>query len=287
MSKGLWPAVSGSIAQSQRLDTIANNLANSDTTGFKRDQVSFRSVLSDAQMAAQKEDIPRRPYKDKDFYRLDGADHNFVAIDGTHTDFSQGRAKITNNPLDVALDGKGFLEVLAPQGVRYTRQGSLKLTGEGNLVTSEGLPVLSPGGTGAVDPNNPTAAPKPETLEEAKGRAIRLDVSRGINQLTITSNGSIFMGKEQVGSLGVSEFADPRLLIREGQALYRSDSGANRLPEVSQTTVRQGMLEASNVNAVSEMTELLKATRLFEANQKVVKNYGELEARAVNELGKL
>lgn len=288
MSKGIWPAVSGSLAQSQRLDTIANNLANSDTTGFKRDQVSFRAVLSDAQAASDKEDIPRRLYKDKDFHRLDGQDHAFVAVDGTHTDFSQGHNKITNNPLDVALEGRGFLEILTPNGVRYTRQGNLKLTGEGALVTNEGFPVLSAGGGPTpLDPTNPNGPQKQETMLEAKGRAISFDPSKPMGQLTITNKGQIFSGKEQIGELGIIEFVDPKLLIREGQALYRNDMTANRLGESTQTQVRQGMLEASNVNAVSEMTEMLKATRLFEANQKLVKNYGELESKAVNEIGRL
>jgi flagellar basal-body rod protein FlgF len=276
MSKGLWPAVSGSIAQSQRLDTIANNLANSDTNGFKRDQVSFRAIYSDAKAAADKEDIPRAAYTEKDFYRLDGKDQSFVVVDGTQTDFAQGHAKVTNNPLDVLLDGKGFLQVLSPQGVRYTRQGNLKLTGEGNLVTNEGLPVLSAGG-----------GPEPETREQAMSRAISFDITKGMGQFTITAAGEIFLGKEQVGDLGVVEFADPRLLIREGQALYRSDVAANRLTDVTATSVKQGMLEGSNVNSVSEMTEMLKATRLFEASQKIVKTYGDLEGRAVNDIGKL
>ena len=109
MSKGFGPAISGSIAQSERLDTIANNIANSDTNGFKRDQVAFRSVMSSAITAAQKEDIPRKAYTEKDFHRLDGADTAYVITDGTFTDFSPGRIKVTGNPLDVALEGKGKL----------------------------------------------------------------------------------------------------------------------------------------------------------------------------------
>lgn len=277
MSKGLWPAVSGSIAQSERLDTIANNLANADTTGFKRDQVAFQAVMSSAVSAAQKEGIPYKPYTEKDFHRLDGADQAYVAVEGTYTDHSQGRAKVTGAPLDVALEGNGFIEVLAPQGVRYTRQGSLRMNQDGGLVTNEGFQVLNPGG-----------APQPGKeipREELMARAIRINPALG--QVTITSDGKIYQGKQEAGQLSVVEFVDPKLLSKDGSSLFKNETPANISGIPVSTSVKQGMLEASNVNAIAEMTELLKASRLFEANEKVVRTYGELEGRSVNELGKL
>lgn len=279
MSKGLWPAISGSIAQSERLDTVANNLANSDTNGFKRDQVAFRSIMSSAISAAHKEEIPRKLYTEKDFHKLDGADSAFVVVDGTFTDFAQGRVKVTGNPLDVALEGKGFLEVLAPEGVRYTRQGSLRMNQEGKLVTSEGFPVLSPG-------SQEVPGGAPVSREELLGRGIQID-PRGASSMTITTDGKVYQGKQEVSQLSIVEFVDAKMLTKEGSALFRNESPSNISKETVGTNVRQGMIEASNVNAVAEMTELLKATRLFEANEKVVKSYGELEGRAVNDLGKL
>lgn len=281
MSKGLWPALSGSIAQSERLDTVANNLANADTLGFKRDQVAFKSVMASATAAAHKEEIPRKAYTEKDFHKLDGSQTAYVAVEGTFTDFSQGRAKVTGNPLDVALEGKGFLEVLGPQGVRYTRHGSLKLSADGLLVTTEGFPVLSPGG-------GQEAGGAPISREELLGRAIRLDGTKpgATGKVTITKAGQIFQGRDQIGQLAVTEFVDPRLLQKEGSSLYRNDVAANVAGETS-TRVEQGMLETSNVNAVAEMVELLKATRMFEANEKAIRAYGDMESRAVNELGKL
>lgn len=279
MSKGLWPAISGSVAQSERLDTIANNLANSDTNGFKKDQLAFRSVMSSAVTAAMKEEIPHKPYTDKDFHRLDGADKAYVAVDGSFTDFAQGRAKVTGSPLDVALEGNGFLEVLSPQGVRFTRQGSLRINQEGSLVTMDGFPVLNPGGQEAE-------GGQPVPREELLARAIRLNPAQG-GKVTITSDGKIFQGQQEAAQLSVVEFVDPRLLQKEGNSLFRNETAANRSGIPSTTAVKQGMLETSNVNAVAEMTELLKATRLFEANEKIVRNYGDLESRAVNDLGKL
>jgi flagellar basal-body rod protein FlgG len=278
MSKGLWPAISGSIAQSERLDTIANNLANSDTNGFKKDQVAFRSVMSSAISAAQKEGIPTKPYTEKDFHKLDGADSTFVAVDGTYTDFAQGRAKVTGSPLDVALEGKGFLEVLTPQGVRYTRQGSLRMNQDGGLVTLEGFQVLTPGGQEAPGAQAPAR-------EELLGRAIRLNPAQG--RVTITSDGRIYQGQQEAAQLSVVEFVDPKLLTKEGSSVFRNETPANVSGIPGTTQVKQGMLETSNVNAIAEMTDLLKATRLFEATEKIVRTYGDLESRSVNDLGKL
>ena len=273
---------SGSIAQSERLDTVANNLANADTAGFKRDQVAFQSVMSSAIAAAQKEGIPHKAYTEKDFHKLDGSQTAYTAVEGTFTDFSQGRAKLTGNPLDVALEGKGFLEVLGPQGLRYTRHGGLKLSPEGMLVTTEGFPVLSPGG-GAETPDG-----KPVPREELMARAIRLDTSKGANgRITITGEGRIFQDKTEVGQLAVASFVDSRLLQKEGGSLFRNDDKANILADGAGTRVQQGMIETSNVNSVSEMVELLKAQRMFEANEKVIRTYGDMESRAVNDLGKL
>jgi flagellar basal-body rod protein FlgG len=278
MSKGLWPAVSGSIAQSERVDTIANNLANTDTAGFKRDQVAFQAVMASAVAAAQKEGIPYKAYTEKDFHKLDGTQTAYVQTEGTYTDFSQGRVKMTGNPLDVALDGKGFLEVLGPQGVRYTRHGSLKLSSEGMLVTTDGYPILSPGG-------GPNA--QPASREELLERAIRIDTTKPGGRLVITTDGKIYQDKAQVGQLAVTEFVDTKLLQKEGSSMYRNDVAANVAQDASSTRLEQGSLETSNVNSVAEMVELLKANRMFEANEKVIRTYGDMEGRAVNDLGKL
>lgn len=282
MSKGIWPALSGSIAQSERVDTVANNLANADTNGFKRDQLAFKALVSSAISAAHKEDIPRHAPTEKEFHKLDGNASAYAIVEGSYTDFAQGRAKLTGNPLDVSLEGKGFMEVLAPQGVRYTRHGALKLNGEGVLVTTEGFPVLNPG---AAPDTTPGA--KPPSREELMARSIQLDMTKAGGKLTITPKGEIYQERQLIGQLSVKEFVDPRLLKKEGSSLYNNETAANISQEDSTTRFEQGVLETSNVNAVSEMVELIRATRMFEANEKVIKTYGDMESRAVNDLGKL
>lgn len=279
MSKGVWPAVSGSIAQSQRLDVVANNLANVNTDGFKRDQAAFRKVMANAEKAAFESDIPRQAYTDKELHPLDGRDTAFVVLDGVFTDFSQGKIKNTGSSLDIAVEGKGFIEVLTPQGPRYTRQGGLKLNSEGALVTTEGFRVLSRVGPDAAATGQPTQ-------EELEARSIIFDAAAN-GRISITERGEIFQGRDLLGEISLVEFVSPKLLQKEGNSVYRNEIGANLQREVLDTKIRQGMLEASNVNPISELTNMLQATRLFEANQKIVKAYGELEAKAVNDIGRL
>jgi flagellar basal-body rod protein FlgF len=146
MSKPLWPAVSGAIARDQEVETISNNLANANTNGFKKDGVDFKQYLSKQEkMEDIAEDIPRSPIRDKDIYHLDGRDQAFVIVNGTHTNFKTGGIKVTDNPLDLALNGPGFFEVSTPQGIRYTKSGAFKLSPDGRLVTNDGNPVLASG----------------------------------------------------------------------------------------------------------------------------------------------
>src|SRR5438874_1021896 len=141
-SKGVYSALSGAMAQSHQLDTIAQNIANANTPGFKTDKNAFKEQLTILEKAPDVIPIPRIPASIESFYDFEGTDKSFVDVDATFTDFSQGGLKATGNNLDVALEGKGFLEVLTPQGSRLTRKGTISLTADGTLVTTDGHPVL-------------------------------------------------------------------------------------------------------------------------------------------------
>jgi len=268
---------------------IANNLANADTQGFKKDLPTFKEYLSTVEREKASADIPRGPIKDKDFYPLDGKDQAYVVVDGTYTDFRQGTLKVTNSPLDVALDGPGFLEVSTPQGVRYTRQGSLKVATDGRLVTTDGHPVLAsqPGGLAA----QPTNA-QPGQGGPAIGRNPAADAARFINlrdrgtHFSINEQGDIYSGDELVARLSVVEFADSRKLRKTGGQLFEN-GGPNGAVAPARTHVRQGLIETSNVNPVEEMTKLIQANRLFEHDLKAMKTYGDLLGREANDIGKL
>jgi flagellar basal-body rod protein FlgG len=279
LATGLWTSVSGAASQAQNVDIIANNLANADTLAFKKDQPTFKKYLAVAERDHGAADISPAPIKDKDLYPIDGRDQAFVVVDGTYTNFKQGGLRVTQSPLDVAMDGPGFLEVSTPGGVRFTRQGSLKTAPDGRLVTTDGHPVLAaqPGGLAA----------------QQAGGAPAGDAARFINlrdrgkHLTITAAGEIYSGEDLVARLSVVEFQDQNMLRKAGGGLYDNKRPGNALQAPPQTIVRQGALEISNVNPVEEMTNLIKANRLFEHDMKAMKTYGDLMGREANDIGKL
>jgi flagellar basal-body rod protein FlgG len=140
--KGVYTALSGAMAQSTKLDTIANNLANVNTPAFKRDQQVFQEYLTANEKPPEVIQVPRDVASIESFYNMQGGDKSYVDAKGTFTDYSQGGLKATGNTLDVAIDGKGFFEVATPGGVKLTRAGNFTMDGNGQLVTKEGHPVL-------------------------------------------------------------------------------------------------------------------------------------------------
>ena len=299
MASGIWNATAGAVAQSQVVDTVANNLANADTMGFKKDSVTFKEFLAAQERADVTADIPRGPVKDKDFYPLDGKDQAFVVVDGSYANFRPGHLKITNAALDVAVDGPGFFEVSTPSGVRYTRHGSFKVATDGRLVTTDGFPVLAsqPGGLAADNPNTAQLVNQPQSgqgrLETQGGVATEAGVAaRFINlkdahgRVSISPGGEIYSGSELLAKLSVREFLDARKLRKAGNVLFENKDPVN-LKNAERSELRQGMLETSNVNPVEEMTALIQANRLFEQDLKSMKTYGELMQREANDIGKL
>lgn len=311
LASGIWTSVSGAAAQAQVVDMTANNLANLDTAGFKKDGATFKEYLSSAERNPSPQEIPRGAIKDKDFYPLDGRDQAFVTMTGTYTHFKPGSLKVTQSPLDLAVDGPGFFEVSTPSGVRYTKQGSFKVAADGLLVTKEGYPVLSsqpaglataslaatavqPGQGGpstqgrvAVGQENAVQAPAPEVV----ARYISMkDTGPGVS---ITQTGDIYAkgapgeNERLIAKIGISEFEDMRKLRKQGNQLFENPDSLNRVPSAVKSAIHQGVLETSNVNPVEEMTNLIKANRLFEHDLKVMKTYGEIMGKEANDIGKL
>jgi flagellar basal-body rod protein FlgG len=289
----MWTAVSGAVARQDQLDTVANNLANADSVGFKKDQNVFREYLAAYERDNESPTIQVGPFQDKILDPLEMKDQAFVIREGSYTNFSQGGLRVTQQPLDVALDGQGFLEVSTPQGVRYTRAGSLKIGGDGKLQTSQGFPILSyqQGGTSTEPARTPAAilepqAPIPGSPDDPaiQGRMIRV---QNRADLTINESGQIFQGGQQIGRLQVVEFEKPQLLLKRGQMLYENKDPTNLKTDPPKTLVRQGAIETSNVNPIQEMTDLIKANRLFEHDMKVLKTYQDLMGKESNEVGKL
>ncbi len=268
-TKGVYTALSGAMAQSLKLDTIANNIANVNTPAFKRDQQVFNEYLSANEKSPTVIQVPRVPASVESFYDMQGGDKSFVDAKGTFTDFSQGSLKRTGNPLDVAINGKGFFEVATPQGVRLTRSGNFTLDGNGRLVTKEGHPVLSSSGDSAADPST---------------RAIQI---LGGASVTISDSGEVLEGNENRGKLSIINVEKPDSLQKVGHQLYGFKSNAKaEIVSMPNATLQGGHLEMSNINVVQEMTDMIQTHRVFESTQKAISAYDSMSDKLVNVVGK-
>lgn len=268
-TKGIYSALSGAMAQSQKLDTIANNIANVNTPAFKRDQQVFNEYLTNNEKEPSVIQVPRIPSSIESFYDMQGADKSFVDTKGTFTDFSQGSLKRTGNPLDVAIDGKGFFEVATPGGVRMTRSGNFTLDGQGQLVTKDGFHVLKAAGPG-VDP---------------EARTIKVSGNGGT--ISMNDQGEVFEGEESLGKISVINVTQADALQKVGNSMYGFK--ANKNPEVvniNYPSLKQGFVEMSNVNIVQEMTDMITANRMFESTQKAMQAYDHMTDKIVNVVGK-
>ena len=278
--KNIWVPLSGQVAQQRKVETIANNVANANTVGFKKDQLVFKEHLTALTKGIDDIDIPRKEFSPADFYHTQGAENAMVTVDGSFTIYEQGTLIPTQNPLDIGLQGEGFIEVLTPTGVRFTRKGNMSLSREGELVTDQGFKVLSalnvPEST-LRDPASIGSVPSPEE------RILKVPTN---TKLTISNDGEVLTRDGSVGKLSIIEFKDTHALRKEGNSLYISPDEMNINRSNIKTTVNQGFLEGSNVNAIEEMSELIKAHRHFESIQKAINAYDQISGKAANELGK-
>jgi flagellar basal-body rod protein FlgF len=278
--KNIWVPLSGQVAQQQKVETIANNVANANTIGFKKDALVFKEHLTALTKGVEDIDIPRKEFSPADFYHTQGAENAMVVVDGSFTIFEQGTMIPTSNPLDLALKGEGFIEVLTDTGVRFTRKGNLSLSRDGELVTDQGFKVLSALNVTEENLREPASAgsvPPPEQ------RILKVPTNM---KLTINNEGEVLTRDGAIGKISVVEFKDSHALRKEGNSLYITPDETNIVRINIKTTVNQGFLEGSNVNAIEEMSELIKAHRHFESIQKAINAYDQISGKAANEIGK-
>lgn len=248
--KGIYTALSGAVAQSLKLDTIANNIANVNTTGFKKDQQTFSEYLTALEKEQDVMKVPRMPASIESFYELNGGDKAFVDAAGTYTNFEQGSLKSTGGKLDVAIDGQGFFEVGTPTGVRFTRAGNFTVDGNGQLVTKDGNPVLLEGGEGEdglISGDN------------FDSRTVRVS---GTQAITISDAGEVFEGETKLGKLSVVNVANTDALQKVGNNYYTTKENMNaEITAIKNPSLKQGFLETSNVNIINEMTDMIMARK--------------------------
>lgn len=233
--------LSRQIALQRQMDVMASNMANINTTGFKAEQMLFEEYLMPVA-------------SDNDFA---GSDQqlSFTQDWGTVLDLTGGELSPTGNPLDVALDGEGFLTVMTPAGERWTRGGSLQINAEGTLVTLNGHPVL------------------------ADGREVRFAAEE--TDIFIADDGTISTSAGAKGRLQIAEFANAQELTREGGGLF---VGSTPVAATS-TKVIQEAVERSNVSGVLEMAEMVRVTRSYESLASLLQRQDEMRRSAIQRLG--
>lgn len=268
MNQGLYTAYLGMRARQQALDTIADNIANASTTGFKAGALAYRSIeegetfsgggaeASAPQPAAQ--NAPAQALSDG--ATSSGRPRALGVVAGSSVDHGAGALRQTGAPLDLALSGEGYFVVQTARGERYTRAGSFTLNADGQLVTQTGDLVVGEGG--------PLTLPPGEVM--------------------VGEDGSVSVAGREAGRLRVARFEHPAAaLLKEGANLF-APTGAERPLEANGARVIQGTLESSNVNPVAELSAMIEASREFDSLQRsITLQMNDLGRKVANEIGRL
>ena len=223
-------------ARLESLEMLANNIANTSTAGYKIDR-EFYSVYRDVEA----EDDSLSPLIEKPW-----------------TDFSQGMLQVTDKPLDIALNGKGFIGVNGPSGPLYTRNGSFHVSPSGEVVTAEGYPVRLAGGT---------------TLR-----------SQSNDPMQISMDGTVTQGGLALGKLELADFALGSL-VKQGVSMFQPVEGA--VPTQADAEVHQGKLEGSNVGSAESAVRLVGILRQFEMLQRTISISADMNRRALEEVARV
>ena len=246
MDASMWVAKTGLDAQQTRMNVISNNLANVNTTGFKRDRAVFEDLLYQnvRQSGGQTDATSQAPTG-----LMLGTGVRVVATEKMH---AQGNMVNSQNPLDVAIAGDGFFQIAQADGtIAYSRDGNFKLSSSGQLVTSNGA-LLQPAIT------VPTTA---SSITIGRDGTVSIELAAG--------------GQQVLGQLQIARFVNPSGLQSLGQNLMKETpaSGTPQVLKPGQTgagTLMQGTLEASNVNVVEEMVNMIETQRAYEINSKAI-----------------
>ncbi len=247
MIRGLYTSAAGMLAELQRNDVLANNLANLTTSGYRQDKLAVGTFPA---MLLSRLEPGQRPAEV-------GTVGGGVQVVEQRVSFLPGTVQETGLPLDLAITGDGFFVVQTPDGEAYTRQGHFGRTADGTLVTADGLTVL--GERGPVRVN---------------GQDVR-----------IAEDGSITVDGMAADRLRVVDFADRKVLAKRGQTLFTAPGGATPTA-VEAPQVRQNYLEMANVNPIEAITEMIALVRGYEAGQRAIQAQDETLERAVSEIAR-
>ena len=240
-------AASGMRARMESLEMLANNIANSSTGGYKGDR-EFYSLYVAAE-AAEPSEQGLSPVPDQQ-----------PLIDKRWTDYSQGNLRETNNPLDVALEGQGFLEVNGPNGLLYTRNGSLRTTASGLLTTADGYPLRTKAGA---------------TIQLTSASPVAID-----------ADGSVRQDGQNLGQLSVVDYPDRQILDKQGMN-YFFNADSKFKATTSTATIHQGHIEESNVGPAESAVRLVDVMRQFESLQKALGIGSDMNKYVIEEVARV
>lgn len=241
MDSGFYAACTALMSKTQALESVANNLANVSTSGFRSERNQFSSVLANASVTGSSP--------------LNLAVNNYGVLGGTRLDQSEGSLEKTGNDLDFAIDGPGFFAVQTSTGRMYTRDGNFQIAANGQLVTPEGDPVLGEKGV--------------------------INVSGG--QVQVGPDGTISVNGAVAGRLKVVDFPSSTPLASMGKTYYSAPQDSEI--EAKHASVQQGVIEGSNVNAVSSAVELINVQRQAEMMERALSFFNsDLDKTATEDL---
>jgi flagellar basal-body rod protein FlgF len=249
MQNTLLIGLSRQVVLERQMDVVANNLANIGTTGYKADRSLFQEYLASG--------------AHEDNFVTNDRRVSFVQDRATFHDFSQGPVEETKNPLDVAIDGAGFLAVQTPAGVRYTRDGNLQINNLGQLVTQSGYQVL--------------------------GNAGPIVFQQTDHDISIATDGSVTVleGTNRIdsvrGKLSMVSFSQAQRLVKEADNLYSVGEGNVAAPDAA-SRLRQGFIEKSNVSSIGEMTRMVEITRTYTQISTLLQQQSDLHKTAIEKL---
>ena len=260
-NSALHVARTGLDAQNARMRVIANNLANVNTTGFKRDRAEFETL------AYQTMKMPGAPSSAENKYAVGLSLGSGVNMTGTARVNTQGTLATSDNPLDMAIEGEGFFQVTRPDGsTGYTRAGNFSLSAEGKIVTSDGMPL------------------QPEISVPAGATAITIGVDGTISAQLAGEDAATELGK-----IETARFVNPSGLAALGGNLF-AETAASGAAQVGvpategRGSIRQGSLEGSNVNVVQELVDMIETQRAYEVNSKMISATDEMLRNANQQL---
>lgn len=260
MVRALYTAWTGLRNEEKRMDVVTNNMANADTTGYKKVEAIAQSF--DRQLAVKINDAT----EGVDLVTGIGGMTLGVKIGETYYDMSQGNFKQTGDLYNFALSGNGFFTISTTdkngtEHIRYTRDGDFTVTKDGYLVTKDGDFVLGEGGNRIQIPN------------------------ANLVEISVNEMGEIYSGNTYVATFQLVDFENYDYLSSYGENMYEAVDGA--VMTDADATVAQGYLEMSNVNMVTEMVDMIAVTRAYETNQKMIQTIDDTLNKAVNDIGKV